>query len=292
MLAAWRGFAGIRRPRLGRRLALPDRNQPVPERAARGRPTSSDRSWIPPAVEPPEPTQFAEVTWLQPYPDVLAGPPGRCGAGSGGPGTRPAKPSAWRSSPRCSCCPPAARGPHPARCPRLSRQRGRGDGGRHRGVRDQRTQACPRHPAGSGHSPVPAPTAGLPRRKAPRAAVRRRVRRPRRRQRRRRCSPRTPGSRCRRCRSSTRAARRRPGFFSAIVARGDAPGGSVATRANGQPAWALPAGPGGQDLARERPPRAGAAREPDQRDHPVRCQCAGRLRATENACLSRLPGRS
>ena len=38
LLAAWRGLSGLRGPRLAARLAVPDRHEPLPQRAARRRP--------------------------------------------------------------------------------------------------------------------------------------------------------------------------------------------------------------------------------------------------------------
>ncbi len=60
----------LRRARLAADLALPDRNQPLPQRSSRaGR--RQAKAWDVPGVEPPEPTRLGEVPWLQPYPDAL-----------------------------------------------------------------------------------------------------------------------------------------------------------------------------------------------------------------------------
>ena len=62
----------LRGPGLAARLAVPDRHQPLPQRAARQRPrglgTCSALSRCPDA---PEPTRWGEPIWLQPYPDAL-----------------------------------------------------------------------------------------------------------------------------------------------------------------------------------------------------------------------------
>ena len=39
LLAAWQGFGRVRGTRLAAHLALPDRHQPVPQRASVGQPT-------------------------------------------------------------------------------------------------------------------------------------------------------------------------------------------------------------------------------------------------------------
>jgi RNA polymerase sigma-70 factor (TIGR02960 family) len=64
--AAWRGLAGFEE-RSSVRVALPDRDQPLPQRAARQRPPPLD-----PPFEPAfEPTSRDEPIWLEPYPDAL-----------------------------------------------------------------------------------------------------------------------------------------------------------------------------------------------------------------------------
>src|SRR3954465_11591562 len=63
-------------------VAVPHRDQPVPQRAARGRaarpgqPRAAAAGRRAPArpvppFQPPEPTRRSEITWLQPYPDAL-----------------------------------------------------------------------------------------------------------------------------------------------------------------------------------------------------------------------------
>ena len=60
----------LRGARLAADLALPHRNQPLPQRCrAAGR--RQAKAWDVPGVEPPEPTRLGEVPWLQPYPDAL-----------------------------------------------------------------------------------------------------------------------------------------------------------------------------------------------------------------------------
>ena len=61
----------VRGTRLGARLAVQDRDQPVPERAARHRPPPGGRGRGQWSAPPPEPTRRAEPLWLQPYPDAL-----------------------------------------------------------------------------------------------------------------------------------------------------------------------------------------------------------------------------
>lgn len=70
ILAAWRGFAGFEgRASVRTWLYKVATSRCLTAlRAATRRPVTT---WVPPAVEPPEPTRVAEVTWLQPYPDVL-----------------------------------------------------------------------------------------------------------------------------------------------------------------------------------------------------------------------------
>ena len=70
---AARRLAGPRRvrgTRLAPHLALPDRHQPVPQRASLGQPAPA-KAWDVPGVEPPEPTRLGEVVWLEPFPDAL-----------------------------------------------------------------------------------------------------------------------------------------------------------------------------------------------------------------------------
>ena len=70
MLAAWLGFAGFEgRASVRTWLYRIATNRCLNALRSAGR--RQDRSWTSLAVEPPEPTRFAEVTWLEPYPDVL-----------------------------------------------------------------------------------------------------------------------------------------------------------------------------------------------------------------------------
>src|SRR5215813_3336302 len=67
------GLAGpgrVRGTRLGPDLAVPGGHQPLPGRAAVGRPAERG-GHARAAGDPPEPTRLGEVLWLEPYPDVL-----------------------------------------------------------------------------------------------------------------------------------------------------------------------------------------------------------------------------
>ena len=94
----------LRGPRVAALVALPDRDEPLPERAARRRPQARRRDGAGPPADAPEPTRRAEPLWLQPYPDALL-------EGAAGPARGPdaalrdaARRSASRSSPACSGC--------------------------------------------------------------------------------------------------------------------------------------------------------------------------------------------
>jgi RNA polymerase sigma-70 factor (ECF subfamily) len=70
LLAAWKGFNGFEgRASLRTWLYQIATNRCLnARRAVRRRPA---KEWDVPTVEPPEPTQFGEVLWLEPYPDLL-----------------------------------------------------------------------------------------------------------------------------------------------------------------------------------------------------------------------------
>ena len=70
LLAAWRGLRRLRGTRLGPHLAVPGRDQPLPERAPFGQPPPGHGATAR-ARTPPEPTRLGEVTWLEPCPDAL-----------------------------------------------------------------------------------------------------------------------------------------------------------------------------------------------------------------------------
>ena len=59
----------LRGPRLAARLALPDRDQSLPQRAARPPPPAAGGTTVPPHF--PEPSRRGEPLWLGPYPDAL-----------------------------------------------------------------------------------------------------------------------------------------------------------------------------------------------------------------------------
>ena len=63
----------VRRPSLAPFMALPDRHEPLSERAARSRPaaTRNRESHQPDTPPPPPPTRLREPVWLEPYPDTL-----------------------------------------------------------------------------------------------------------------------------------------------------------------------------------------------------------------------------
>ena len=60
----------VRGARLAADLALPDRHQPLPQRAPLGSRRQA-KEWDVPGVDPPEPTRLGEVVWLEPLPDAL-----------------------------------------------------------------------------------------------------------------------------------------------------------------------------------------------------------------------------
>ena len=59
----------VRGPVLAARVALHDRDQPLPERAARPRPPAAAGSGADSGAHPVE--SVAEISWLEPYPDAL-----------------------------------------------------------------------------------------------------------------------------------------------------------------------------------------------------------------------------
>ena len=169
------GARGVRGPSLGARLALPDRDEPLPERAAR--PGRAAHGRYQAMAEPPEPTRRTEPIWLEPYPDVLLedipdrspGPEARYEAresSRAGVHRRPSAPAA-----------PPARGARAARRARLPHRRGRRDARHGRGL----GQGCPAarpgdaRDAAAGRRPRSRAAAELrPRARARRALCRRR----------------------------------------------------------------------------------------------------------------------
>src|SRR5215470_17974636 len=104
-------------------------------------------------IEPPEPTRYGGVWWLQPYPGVLLagvidqapGPAARVEA-------REAVSTRVRHGPAAASA-EAARGAGAAGCAGLSRRRSGGNAGRDRGVGEKRPETGARHPAGSPGRP-------------------------------------------------------------------------------------------------------------------------------------------
>ena len=72
LLAAWRGLDRLRGACRAAHVALPDRDQPLPERAPRSRAAAAGARRVPPETPaPPAPTRLGEPLWLEPYPDAL-----------------------------------------------------------------------------------------------------------------------------------------------------------------------------------------------------------------------------
>ena len=65
------GPGRVRGARLAPHLAVPDRHQPVPERAPRRPAGARPGSGTSPGSNRPEPTRLGEVVWLEPFPDAL-----------------------------------------------------------------------------------------------------------------------------------------------------------------------------------------------------------------------------
>jgi RNA polymerase sigma factor (sigma-70 family) len=84
LLAAWQGLDGFEaRASVRTWLYRIATNRCLnARRSASRRPT---KEWDTPAVEPPEPTRFGEIPWLEPYPDSLLEGRDRCAAGPRGP---------------------------------------------------------------------------------------------------------------------------------------------------------------------------------------------------------------
>jgi len=69
LLAAWQGLSGFE----GRASVRTWLYRVVTTRCLNVRRSARRRQWIamPPGIQPPEPTRLGEVTWLEPYSDVL-----------------------------------------------------------------------------------------------------------------------------------------------------------------------------------------------------------------------------
>jgi RNA polymerase sigma-70 factor (TIGR02960 family) len=81
LLAAWQGLGGFTEERASLRTWLYKIATNRCLNALRSARRRAAKEWDVPHVEPPEPTRFGEVVWLQPYPDALLedaadGPPG------------------------------------------------------------------------------------------------------------------------------------------------------------------------------------------------------------------------
>ena len=73
LLAAWRGIAGFEeRASLRTWLYRIATNRCLNARRSASRRPAEE--WTMPSVDPPEPTRYGEVAWLEPYPDTLLGP--------------------------------------------------------------------------------------------------------------------------------------------------------------------------------------------------------------------------
>ena len=146
LLAAWQGLGGFE----GRASLRTWLYRIATNRCLNARRSASRRpakEWDVPNVEPPEPTRLGEVVWLEPFPDALLegaidvplGPEARYEQTEVHlPGLRD-RPSDPAASP--------ARRAHPARRPRIPRQRGGRHAGLDRRVGQQRPQTGARQPA-------------------------------------------------------------------------------------------------------------------------------------------------
>ena len=149
LLAAWQGLGGFE----GRASIRTWLYRIATNRCLNTRRSASRRSakeWDVPDVEPPEPTGFGEVVWLEPFPDALLEGSGRRAARAGGPlPTDRSDLPGLRDRPSGPAASPARR-PHFARRPRIPRERG----GRHarldRRIGQQRPQTGPRQLCGAG----------------------------------------------------------------------------------------------------------------------------------------------
>ena len=197
LLAAWQGLGGFEQRASVRtwlyRIAT---NRCLNARRANSR--RAAKEWDVPNVRPPEPTRLGEVVWLQPFPDALLEP--------AQPATSGRNRSRSRSSPHCNCC---RRARSPCCCCATCSTSRANEVARMldatAGLGQQRPQTRPRRAARPPRHREPAPAAGSP---AEDAIVAKFVRAwesadsPRWPS----CSPTTCSSRCRRSRSSTRAA--------------------------------------------------------------------------------------
>ena len=228
----------VRGTRLAPHLALPDRHQPVPQRASLGQPTPGQGvGHARGRTARADPARRGRVARA-----VSRRPARGCDRRAARPGGPLRADRSHLPGLRDRAAGPAAspaRRAHPARRPRIPRERG----GRHarldRRIGQQRPQTGPRQPAAPAAADRRARTGSRPR-------LTRRARRswrsssaptsppistrwsP--------CSPTTSSSRCHRCPSNTRAATSWPASSPASSARAGR-FDLVPTRANGQPAF-------------------------------------------------------
>jgi RNA polymerase sigma factor (sigma-70 family) len=162
LLAAWQGFGGFE----GRASLRTWLYRIATSRCLNARRSASRRpakEWDVTNVEPPEPARLGQVVWLEPFPDALL---------EGGIGV-PLGPEAryeqtesislgLRDRPSGTAASPARRA-HPARRPRIPRQRSGRHAGLERRVGQKRSQTGPRQPAvPTARDREPPPASGSP----------------------------------------------------------------------------------------------------------------------------------
>ena len=161
LLAAWRGPRRVRGARVTPHLALPDRHQPVPQRAPLGEPAPSQGVGHARESSRPSRRRLGEVVWLEPFPDALLDRPEAAAT------SRPKSISLAFVHRAAGPAAPPARGPDPARRPRLPAPARWPRCSTRRSIGQQRPEAGPgrpREPAAGGRrarsasrSPTPPP---------------------------------------------------------------------------------------------------------------------------------------